>query len=264
MKSNIEWKKWGEIDPLYGVATWKGKSKNSPQPWQNEEFYALGKSDWQDFKKIWEQYGVKTGTCLEIGCGVGKITKQLSVDFDIVKAFDVSEGMINYAKKYILDSNVEFLLSDGIHLATPDDSIDAVFSAHVFQHFNDLEDALKNFHEIYRILGNKGSLMIHLPIYRWPNHRGIHLVISNFLKRIDDFKANFWRFLIRRGHWHFLMRVLFYEVDWLYNTLDQIGFEDIEIRYVRVKSNNDPHPFIFARKSILSTSTANASKQTQL
>jgi len=259
MKSNIEWEKWGEIDPLFGVSTWSGKSKDGPHPWQDEEFYALGKSDWQDFKKIWDQYGVNTGTCLEIGCGVGRITKHLSADFNIVKALDVSQGMISYAKKHVLDSNVEFHLSDGDHLPTLDNSADAVFSTHVFQHFDDLEGASKYFREIFRILKNNGSLMIHLPIYRWPSHRRIHLTLSNLMKKIGDVRANYLRFLIRRGNWHPLMRGLSYDLDWLYHTLDQIGFGDIEIRIVRTKSNNDPHPFIFARKAMLGTSTANAS-----
>ena len=57
MKSNIEWKKWGQVDPLYAVATWPGKQKGSEKPWTDDEFYALGASDWQDFHSKWQSFG---------------------------------------------------------------------------------------------------------------------------------------------------------------------------------------------------------------
>ncbi len=248
MKTNIEWKKWGEIDPLFGVASWKGKGKDGSTPWRDDEFYALGKSDWANFKKHWDQYGCKSGFCLEIGCGAGRITKALAVDFDIVKAVDVSEAMINYAKGHIPGSNVEFFLSDGIKLPTHDDSVDAVFSTHVFQHFDSLQDAFKYFNEIFRVLKLNGTFMIHLPIYRWPGQKRIYQTLNNLMKTIGNVRARWLRYLIKRGSWHPLMRGLPYELDWLYHTLDRIGFTDVEFRIIRPSSNNDPHPFVLARK----------------
>jgi ubiquinone/menaquinone biosynthesis C-methylase UbiE len=251
MKSDIEWKKWGEIDPLYGVATWNDKSKSGKNPWQDREFYALGKSDWCDFKRHWNQYGVTYGVCLEIGCGAGRITMHLADDFKKVKALDVSEGMIRYARERINKTNVEFILAESSHLPVPDDSVDAVFSTHVFQHFDCLKDASEYFGEIFRILGNDGSLMIHLPIYRWPGESRVFRFYHNFRKKVQDIKAGFSRFLIKRGKWRPLMRLLDYELDWLYRTLDELGFADVEFRIIRVKSNNGQHPFIFARKLIV-------------
>jgi hypothetical protein len=63
-------------------------------------------------------------------------------------------------------------------------------------------------------------------------------------------KAGFIRFLIKRGKWRPLMRELNYEFDWLYRTLGELGFSNVEFRIVRVKSNNGSHPFIFAQKLI--------------
>jgi ubiquinone/menaquinone biosynthesis C-methylase UbiE len=249
MKSNIEWKKWGEIDPLFGVATWNGKSKDGPSPWQDDEFYALGKSDWQDFKGHWDQYGLNPRTCLEIGCGAGRITKHLALDFESVKALDVSEAMIQYARNRVPNLNVEFLLADGIHLPNLDRSVDAVFSAHVFQHFDCLADASSYFGEIYRILTKNGSFMIHLPIYRWPGHTRLYRTIHNVTRAIDDFRAQYSRFLIKRGKWRPLMRWFPYELDWVYRTLDGVGFSEIEVRIIRARSNNGQHPFVLARKA---------------
>jgi len=250
VKSDIEWRKWGEIDPLYAVATWSGKSKDASNPWKDEEFYELGRSDWANFKRHWVHYGVEQGTCLEIGCGAGRITKHLAGDFHIVKAFDVSEGMINYAKQRVIDSNVEFLLAAGGQLPVGDGSVDAVFSTHVFQHFDHMEQASKYFHEIHRVLTNNGSMMIHLPIYEWPEHSGIHRMLRGILKSIDDARASYSRFLIQHGRWRPLMRFLLYELHWLYQSLDDVDFTDVQVRIIRLKSNNAPHPFVFARKSI--------------
>lgn len=69
LASNKEWKKWGEIDPLFGVASWQNKQRDGSNPWTDQEFYQLGDSDWKDFSRHWEMYGVSRESCLEIGCG---------------------------------------------------------------------------------------------------------------------------------------------------------------------------------------------------
>lgn len=249
MKSNTEWKKWGEIDPLFGVATWTDKARNGASPWVDDEFFALGKTDWEDFKRHWVQYGFNAGTCLEIGCGAGRITKYLAVDFEYVRALDVSDGMIKYARSHIPDSNVEFLVCDGAKVPNAADSFDAVFSSHVFQHFDELREASNYFHEIFRVLKKQGSLMVHLPIYRWPSHDRFFNTLLNIAKGIGNAKAMYYRSRIKRGTWYPFMRRLSYDFDWLYQTLDQIGFADVEFRIIRPRSSKNPHPFVLARKA---------------
>lgn len=51
LKSNAEWKQLGKEDPLYGVAAWAGKEKNGESPWTEDEFFALGESDWGRFSQ---------------------------------------------------------------------------------------------------------------------------------------------------------------------------------------------------------------------
>src|SRR5437764_15041344 len=89
LKSNTEWKQWGREDPLWGVASWENKQKHAGSAWTDEEFYALGQSDWQDFIGQWDHYGVNRESCLEVGCGAGRITKQLVNSFATVYAVDV-------------------------------------------------------------------------------------------------------------------------------------------------------------------------------
>ncbi len=153
---------------VMGVATWVGKDKTGKEPWTDEQFYKLGEMDLEDFLAHWHKYGVDNRSCLEIGCGAGRITKQLAKHFEVTLAVDVSEAMIAYAQNRIQGTTAIFLVSDGVRLPSEDNSVTAVFSSHVFQHFVSLQYAYHHFSEISRILKPGGTMMIHLPIFQWP------------------------------------------------------------------------------------------------
>jgi 2-polyprenyl-3-methyl-5-hydroxy-6-metoxy-1,4-benzoquinol methylase len=114
MKSNQELKQWGKVDPLFAVASWKNRGKDGSNPWTEDEFYALGKSDWEDFLAQWRQYGCDPKHCIEIGCGAGRLTRCIAETFDQVTALDVSEEQINYARSRINHPNVSFCVTDGV------------------------------------------------------------------------------------------------------------------------------------------------------
>jgi len=248
LDSNKEWKKWGELDPLFGVSSWRNKNKEGTNPWTNEDFYKLGESDWIDFRRRWEKYGVNNESCIEIGCGAGRITMQLASYFKEVHALDVSENMIKYAKKHITNPLVAFHMSKGIDIPLDDESAYSLFSTHVFQHLDSLSVAKDYFAEIARVLKPNGTLMIHLPIYRWPsNVRGFRQLYA-IRKRVADIKANVKRVLMDFGMAKPIMRGLWYPVEFFYEELPKFGFDDIEISIFVTKSNNELHPFTFARK----------------
>ena len=165
LSSNIEWEKWGEKDPLYGVSTWHGKAKNENNSWTDDEFYNTGYIDWSDFVKHWENYGLSRISCLEIGCGAGRITKQLSQFFQNVYAIDVSQEMIDYAKNTLNQKNIKYQKTSGNIIDMKNNSVDSVFSTDVFQHFDNLEYAEKYFQEIYDVMKTEATMMIHLKIF---------------------------------------------------------------------------------------------------
>ena len=249
LASNKEWKKWGEIDPLFGVASWKNRGKGESNPWTDEEFYHLGEQDWEDFSRHWELYGVNRESCLEIGCGAGRITMQLATYFNLVHAVDVSDKMIEYAKLNISNSSVNFHITNGIDIPLPDQSVFSVFSTHVFQHFDSLKVAEGYFAEISRVMKPSGTLMIHLPIYKWPSKHRIFKMIYAARNTILDVRAKYKRLLMQYGHGKTIMRRLAYPLNFFYETLPKYNFDDIEVAIFVTKSNNDPHPFIFARKN---------------
>lgn len=213
LASNKEWKKWGETDPLFGVAAVPNKNKDGLNPWTNEDFYQLGESDWKDFRMHWEMYGVNNESCLEIGCGAGRITMQLAPYFDEVHALDISDKMIDYAKKYVTSPSVFFYISKGIDIPLEDRSVYSVFSTHVFQHFDSLSVAKDYFTEIARVLKPQGTLMIHLPIYKWPSMSRGFSKLYRIRKRVGTLRANIRRVLMDYGMAKPIMRRLHYPVE---------------------------------------------------
>jgi SAM-dependent methyltransferase len=118
-RSNIEWQKWAQDDPLYGIATRSGRERDGSNPWTLEEFYAYGATNWAEYYPQWQQYGVGRESCLEIGCGAGRVTRQLVQCFQSVYGVDVSSEMIALARANVPSAN--FVLVDGTSIPLDDD-----------------------------------------------------------------------------------------------------------------------------------------------
>ncbi len=91
---------------------------------------------------------------LEIGCGVGRLTRGLSARAASVRALDVSARMLELAREHNPElGNVEWILGDGTSLAQIESSsVDACVSHVVFQHIPDPAITLSYVVEIGRVL----------------------------------------------------------------------------------------------------------------
>jgi len=91
---------------------------------------------------------------VEIGCGVGRLTRPLAERAATVRAVDVSAEMLAQARELSPGlENVEWILGDGRTLAgIGDASADACFSWVVFQHIPDPEVTFGYVREIGRVL----------------------------------------------------------------------------------------------------------------
>jgi SAM-dependent methyltransferase len=246
LKSNAEWQRWGKEDPLWGVATEPGRRRGEASAWTVQDFASAGESDWQDFFPHWRQYGVDTSSCLEIGCGAGRFTKQLALTFDRVWAIDVSDEMIAHAKRAINVHNVEFCLTEGLTLPQADRSVKALFSTHVFQHLDNPQIILAYFREAYRVLDSGGTIMVHLPLYEWPGGGRIASVLAAIhsgLVKISDGLA--WAKRLARMK---MMRGTASQTRSLHPSLAEMGFRNIEFRTFATSRNNALHSFVLARK----------------
>lgn len=243
MKTNFEWRLWGERDPLWAVSAWKGRQKDGANPWTDEEFYKLGE-DWKEFSARWDRYGgPRRGVMLEIGCGAGRITNRLAAEFSRVIAADVSDAMLKYAKARVPATNIDWKLSDGARLPAEDSTVDAAFSCHVLQHFENSQAQLDCFREIYRVLRPGATFMIHIPLHAFPPpgpYTRLARLLYGLNKVLASTKAVIKREMMRRFGTPF-MRGLSYELDTLFVDLQAIGFRDVEFVTFHVKSNDHLH-----------------------
>ncbi len=92
---------------------------------------------------------------LDLGCGTGRLTDLLLNNGGEVSGIDVSEKMLEVArKKYPW---VNFAQADAENLPFKDDEFDVVVSAFVIVHFKDLQ---KLFDEVCRVLKSGGIFVL--------------------------------------------------------------------------------------------------------
>ncbi len=108
---------------------------------------------------------------VEIGCGVGRITRELARRAAHVDALDVSARMLELAKEHNGEiANVRWLLGDGESLQGVEDaSADACFSHVVFQHVPSASITLSYVREMGRVLRPGGW-----SAFQISNSQGIH------------------------------------------------------------------------------------------
>ncbi len=259
-KSNTEWLHWGYRDPLYGVCSILGKSRSNPDPWTEQDFYDRAMPEFQTNFRHWEQYGVVRESCVEIGCGAGRMTRCLQKVFSTVHACDVSPGMLALVKKNCDPNIVKVYQTDGCGLPLPDHSVTAAYSTIVFQHFDSPEIGLQYFVELYRVMKSGGTFMINLPFHQFPNTniQRPFRVAERIARSYDKLTQSLRRILIRLGPPVMFTRIgrrlgefmgaMSYELGSLVRELERMGFRDVEVEYYYVPIEERHHPFFFGRK----------------
>jgi ubiquinone/menaquinone biosynthesis C-methylase UbiE len=229
-----EWRTLAEDDPLYAIAAWPGKEHGG---WTREEFYASGREEWDDFARHWSSYTSLGGTCLEIGCGAGRITNGLIRNFQRVIGIDVSDRMIELAREQV--PTAEYIAVEGTQIPIPSEEADAVFTCHVLQHLETAADVSGYLREAFRVLRPGGTIMAHLLLAAEarPVHR--RFVSESRLRLARALNAN-------RGAY---ARVRRYRPDQVRAMIETAGFVDVELNEFRLLGGkSSPHAFWLGRK----------------
>ena len=139
--------------------------QNATKEWDQREFFRSGEINVAN--DVLPDMGTICGgqrspldlRALEVGCGVGRMTRMLARIFGHVTGVDISEEMIGQAKRNTADlPNVDLVLGDGCTLAgLADSGYDYAFSFIVFQHIPSYEVILSYCREVFRVL-RPGSL----------------------------------------------------------------------------------------------------------
>lgn len=119
-----------------------------------EKFWSTGEDDLVAVLKAADIELAADDHVIEIGCGIGRMTRAIRARAGSVTALDVSTEMIDRAREENADRDgIEWMVGDGVSLRPiPDASADAVISHVVFQHMLDPEMTLGYVTEIGRVL----------------------------------------------------------------------------------------------------------------
>jgi ubiquinone/menaquinone biosynthesis C-methylase UbiE len=145
---------------------------------------------------------------LEIGCGSGIISLEISKVVKHMTAVDVTDKVLNKAiESYgISELGFRFIVADGTNLPFPDASFDIVVCNQVIEHVGDQDKLIA---EVYRVLRSDGICYMATPNRLWPIEPHTSLPFLSYLPKsianryvrrfrgIDKYDVNlltYWKF----------------------------------------------------------------------
>lgn len=134
-----QWDHLGATEPYWSIVT-QPQNYMAEFDQHREHFYASGNSACQTFLATLRRSGINLAqldSCLEVGCGVGRVTNYLSGAFSKVIATDISAKHLELAKTHLEDKgvqNVELQHWHNIDQMLQLPQVDAVMSLITLQH----------------------------------------------------------------------------------------------------------------------------------
>jgi len=146
------WNKAAEENPYWFVSSFGPYNTTR----NLDEFWASGRTIWADIKHVIGYIPTPNDTVVEIGCGVGRLTRAIAPEVGRVIAIDISERMLAIARQANLP-NADFRNAEGFSLpGIPNGSADLALGYCVFQHLpshSALESYLGEMHRVTKPRG---------------------------------------------------------------------------------------------------------------
>jgi SAM-dependent methyltransferase len=115
-------------------AAWYISSYGSYHNRDMDSFWQSGNTIWADLKRETGYAPKPTDVVVDIGCGIGRLTRAMAQEVGHVYGFDISQNMLEEARKLGLP-NATFYETEGNSLRPlPDKSCDLVMAYNVLQH----------------------------------------------------------------------------------------------------------------------------------
>ncbi len=138
-RTRAEWARLGETDPHWSVLAQDAYRRDRLDPPTEAAFYETGRSN-ADLLEIFEgrtAQRLRRGVCLELGCGVGRITPFLAEKFERVIGVDVSPANLELCRQRLAEHgarNVELVQLRALEDLADLPSFDLLYSMIVLQH----------------------------------------------------------------------------------------------------------------------------------
>jgi SAM-dependent methyltransferase len=166
-----DWNELAEEDALWAVLAEPGKQGGR---WDVEDFLATGEREVAGVLSTAEGLGLPEGRgkALDFGCGVGRLTRALSAQFEECVGVDISKEMVERARELNADRpNTTFVVNVAPDLSRFEDaSFGFVYSSKVLQHMPSGKLASEYVAEFVRVTKPGGlvvfQLWTHIP---WRN-----------------------------------------------------------------------------------------------
>jgi hypothetical protein len=136
-KIKAAWSHLGAVEPHYSVLT-NARFRPAALPGALDDFWHSGQSEAERFVRTLaaHTFSFAGKTCMEYGCGVGRVTSGLSRAFARVEAYDISAAHLDLARARVRDlgiTNVRFheCSANTLDVLEP---CDVFYSRLVFQH----------------------------------------------------------------------------------------------------------------------------------
>jgi len=147
-----DWSLIGRSEPFWGVVSFDYFKSENLTDQKIGEFYESGFRDIEEllgFMATHLEDELVLARCLDFGCGVGRLIPALKRRCEFVVGYDISDGMLDVARKYVRDAGIEFTNT------IPTERFDWINSYIVFQHIAPQRglSILKNLLELINVGG---------------------------------------------------------------------------------------------------------------
>lgn len=179
-KTSRQWHHLGETEPHWSVLTNDSYFQEN-FAMNREAFYASGKAELTMFDATLARARVDTKgmtRCLELGCGVGRITTPLATRFREVVGVDISAAHLRVGQEHVQREGIENI--SFVHLDSIDDvarlgAFDVLYSRIVLQH-NPPPVMARILRDLLALLKPDGIAFFQIPTYK-----------AGYRFRIDDY-----------------------------------------------------------------------------
>ncbi len=197
-----EWEHLGESDPYWSVITQPYYHINEFEP-HREQFFKSGGHTEYVFLSSLRRCGVNPNllsSCLDFGCGVGRVTAHLSKTFESVIGVDVSRSHLKLAREQFDShniSNVQLIQLNDFNVLSALPKVDALITVITLQH-NPPPVIFYLIKSLLALLNPGGAAYFQVPTYRngylfeverYLNSTAPDTLEMHFLPQKDVFKA---------------------------------------------------------------------------
>src|SRR4030095_4744229 len=183
------WQYFGSTEPYYSVLTSEQFLQSNIQN-TKDAFYNTGKQDVMRLFNTLDRNGIDYSlykSCLEYGCGLGRVTRWLAEKFETVFGYDISQSHLQYAKNYFSDEgvyNVSLVHVKEIKDIQNIPAVDVIYSIIVLQH-NPPPIITMIIKEFIKKINSGGVAFFQVPTYRIGYSFSMEKYLKNEAKRYE-------------------------------------------------------------------------------